>query len=137
MSGMYKQAREDVLAGDLDLEAADIRAVFIDAADYTVDLETHDFLNDVPAAARVGTPVALTGETVAGGVFDANDVVFPALTGDVVEAILLFVHTGVDATAQLIAYIDTGTGLPLTPNGTDVTITWSNAAQRIFRLVNA
>jgi hypothetical protein len=31
-------------------------------------------------------------------------------------------------------YIDAATGLPLTPNGGDVTIQWDNGANKIFKL---
>jgi hypothetical protein len=34
----------------------------------------------------------------------------------------------------LIAYIDTATGLPVTPNGGDITIAWDSGANRIFKL---
>ncbi len=41
----------------------------------------------------------------------------------------------VAATAQrLIAYIDTATGMPVTPNGGDITIAWDNGANKIFKL---
>lgn len=35
---------------------------------------------------------------------------------------------------DLIAHIDTGTGLPVTPNGSDITITWDNGGDGIFAL---
>ena len=45
-------------------------------------------------------------------------------------------HTGADATARLVAYIDTPTsGLPFTPAaGQTVNITWDNGANKIFKL---
>lgn len=136
MSGLYDAAREALLSGDIDLLVDDIRCFFVDAADYVVDLAAHDFLDDVPGAARVGTPEVLANITVTDGVFDADDVTFAALAGDTVEAIILYVHTGVEGTSKLLAYIDTGGGFPLTPAGTDVTITWDNGVSKIFRLVN-
>lgn len=133
-TGLYDKAREAFLNGDLDWLVDDIRVLFIDAADYTVDLALHDFLDDVPVAARVGTALALTGKTSAAGVADALDAILINVAGDQCEAILLYKHTGVDATSALIAYIDTGTGLPVTPVGTNITIEWSGAATRIFKL---
>ena len=35
---------------------------------------------------------------------------------------------------KLIAYIDTATGLDVTPNGSDITITWDSGASKIFSL---
>ena len=47
----------------------------------------------------------------------------PRSTGDQCEAIILYHHTGTESTSELIAFIDTGvTGLPLTPDGSDVQI---------------
>jgi hypothetical protein len=43
------------------------------------------------------------------------------------------VDTGTAATSPLVAYIDTGvTGLPVTPNGGNITVTWN--ASGIFQL---
>ncbi len=51
------------------------------------------------------------------------------------EALVIYQHTGVDATSELIAYIDTGvTGLPVTPNGGDITVTWDSGSDKIFKI---
>ena len=47
---------------------------------------------------------------------------------------MLYRDTGVEATSALIAYIDTATGLPITPNGGDIIVNWDNGANKIFRL---
>lgn len=118
----------------IDFDAPDdIRAILIDTADYTVDTAAHDFLDDVAGAARVAT-AALTGESVATNVFDASDTTFTAVTGDSVEAFLLYKHTGTDSTSRLIAYFDTATNMPVTPNGGDITIAWDNGGDKIFAL---
>jgi hypothetical protein len=58
------------------------------------------------------------------GSFDSDDPTFTGVSGASIEAIVLYVHTGTDSTSRLIMYQDTGvTGLPLTPNGSDVQIT--------------
>jgi hypothetical protein len=111
----------------------DIRIILIDAADYTVNLTTHDFLDDIPAGARVAT-VALTGESVSGRTFDASDATFTAVTGDQSEALVIYKHTGTESTSRLIAYIDSATNLPVTPNGGDITVAWDNGANKIFSL---
>ena len=105
-----------------------IHAFLIDAADYTVNLATHDFLDDVPGASRVATFGPLTSPTFTGGVFDSADFTFPTVTGDQSEGILLENHNGAgaaaDAARQLIAWYDTGiTGMPVTPNGGNINVT--------------
>jgi hypothetical protein len=133
-SGLYAKGREGFLDGSIDWDTNTIKCVLIDTADYTVNLATHDNLDDVPAGARVGTPATLGTKTATDGVADAADVTFTAVTGDPSEAIVIWKDTGTESTSRLIAYIDTGTGLPVTPNGGDITIAWDNGANRIFKL---
>jgi hypothetical protein len=125
---MYLQAKTDLLNGNLDWVADDIRAVLVDAADYTPNLTADTHLDDVPAGARVATSGAMTGKTAAAGVADAADVTFAAVSGDQAEGVLLYKHTGSEATSTLILWLDTGvTGLPVTPDGDDITVRWDAA----------
>jgi hypothetical protein len=130
-SASYTSANTDYLEGDLDLLAIDLRAILIDTANYTFSA-AHDFLDDVPAGARESDGVALAGRTVTAGVLDANDTVLTnTTTGVSVEAVILYEHTGNDATSRLVAYID---GLTGTTNGLDVTVAWDNGANKIIKL---
>jgi len=67
------------------------------------------------------------------GVFDAADLspAFTAVSGATVESISLLKDTGSAATSPLIAYWDTASGLPLTPNGGDVNVSFN--ASGIFK----
>ena len=131
---LYDKGREGFLDGSIDWDTDDIRCILVDTADYSVDLAAHDNLDDIPAGARVATSGALTGKTVVAGVADADDVTFSAVTGDPSEALVIYKHTGTESTSRLIAYIDSATGLPVTPNGGDITIQWDSAASKIFKL---
>ena len=133
-NALYDKGREGFLDGSIDWDTDDIRAILIDVADYAVNLATHDNLDDIAAAARVAVSGSLAGKTKTDGVADANDVVLAAVSGDPSEAIVLYKHTGTESTSRLIAYIDTATGLPVTPNGGDITIQWDNGANKIFKL---
>lgn len=82
----------------------------------------------------VGTPQTLASKTSTAGVADAADITFTAVSGATVEALIIYKDTGVSSTSNLIAYIDSATGLPATPNGGDITVTWDNSANRIFKL---
>jgi hypothetical protein len=135
-NGFYQSGRQALLTGGLVWGTDDVRMILIDTADYTVDLVNHDNLDDIPVAARVKV-TALAGETASAGVADATDTTNTAVTGDSVEAIVLYKHTGTESTSTLIAYIDTATGLPVTPNGGDIVVQWDNGAAKVFRLVNA
>lgn len=131
---VYDKAVGAFLKKLIDWENDDIRAILIDLADYTPDLAAHEFLSSVPGAARVST-AALAGRTVTGRVVDAADTTFSAVTGDQSEAILLYLHTGNDATARLIFLVDTASsGIPVTPNGGDILVQWDNGANKVFKL---
>lgn len=122
----------------VDYDADTISIMFVDHADDTPVAATDDFLNDIAAAARVpalGSVPNLASKTVgtvAAGVADAADTTFTTLTGDQSESLILFKNTGTDTTCDLIAFWDTATGLPLTPNGGDVTVQWN--ASGIFQI---
>ena len=56
------------------------------------------------------------------------------MTGDPSEALVIYKDTGTESTSPLIMYIDTATGLPVTPNGGDITVTWDNGTNKIFKV---
>lgn len=122
----YVQGLIGLITGAIDLDTDDIRAILIDSADYTFS-QSHDNLDDVAAAARVAT-AAVSAEVVnvidtEDAIFDCDDILFSSVTGDSVEAFILYKHTGTESTSRLICYIDTVTsGLPVTPNGGNITI---------------
>jgi len=99
-----------------------------------VYLATHQFFSSVPAASILAPGVALTGKAAANGALTASSVVLPsvpaptganaAATG---QALVFYNDTGTAATSQLVAYMDTETGLPVTPNGANITINFSGA----------
>lgn len=132
-NGMYVKGIEALMKGEIDLIDDTIKVVLVDTADYTVDLATHDFFNDVAAGARVAT-ATLGTKSVTGGAFDAADVTFSAVTGDPSEALIIYKDTGTESTSALIMYIDTATGLGVTPNGGDITVTWDSGTNKIFKI---
>lgn len=132
-NGMYVKGIEQLMQAGINLVSDTIKVVLVDTADYTVDLAAHDFLNDVAAGSRVAT-ATLASKSVAAGAFDAADVTFPAVTGDPSEALIIYKDTGVESTSALIMYIDTATGLGVTPNGGDITVAWDNGTNKIFKI---
>src|SRR5215471_10783948 len=82
----------------------------------------------------VGTPQPITTPTVVNGTFDGDDVTFTAVSGTVVGAIVIYrQNAGANTTWRLVLYEDTSvTGLPVTPNGGNIVITWN--ASGIFTL---
>lgn len=133
-SALYDFGRESFLTGDIDWAADNIKLVFVDVADYTVNLATHQYLDDIPGAARVATSGNLSGKTTTAGVADAADVTVATVSGDVFEALVIYKDTGTEGTSILIAYIDDYTGLPCTPNGSNITVAFPNDGNKIFKL---
>ncbi|MDX1497055.1 MAG: hypothetical protein R3352_05840 [Salinisphaeraceae bacterium] len=133
-NSLYDKGREGFLDGSIDYDTDNIKIMLIDEADDTIDLGLDEDLADRAAASRVATSSNLTTKTVTAGVADADDVTFSSVTGDESESIDMYQDTGTEATSRLILNIDTATGLPVTPNGGDITVTWDSGANKIFKL---
>ena len=131
-NALYDKGRQAFLNKDIDMIDDNIKAVLVDTGTYTVDLAAHDMHNDLSGI--VATSGNMGTKTTTAGVFDAADLTFSSVTGATVEAIVIYRDSGTSSTSELIAYIDTGTGLPVTPNGGDITIAWDNGANKIFKL---
>ncbi len=132
-NAIYTKAKEKFLSGSIDLTSDTIKAALIDAQDYTVNTDTHEFLSSVATAAIVDSGT-IANITVTNGEFDGDNVVMSNVTGDQCEAVVIYKDTGSSATSPLICYIDTATGLPITPNGGDITLDWDDSNDYIFKL---
>jgi hypothetical protein len=111
--------------------AAPFAALVTTSSGYTYNA-THQFYSSLSNV--VGTDVAITTPTVLNGLFDGDDVTFTAVSGTVVGAIVIYrKNAGANTTWRLVLYEDTSvTGLPVTPNGGNIVITWN--ASGIFQL---
>jgi hypothetical protein len=126
---LYKQALLDA-AANTDLNDGTVKVALIDTGTYSYN-SAHEFFSSVSGV--VGTPQTIANTTVTTGLFDGDNVTFSAVTGNSVEALLIYIDTGTAGTSRLVAWLDTSvTGLPVTPNGGDITITWN--ASGIFQL---
>lgn len=125
-NSLFHPAREGFLGGDIDWDADTIKLILVDHTDDTPVVATDDFLADIIAGARVATSGAFASKTKTNGVADAGDVTLSAVTGDEADSIVIFADSGVEATSRLIAFIDVAAGLPVMPNGGDITIAWAS-----------
>jgi hypothetical protein len=132
-NGLFESAREGFLNGDISWSSGVIKAQLVDTANYTVDMSGHTILDDVPAPARIGAAVTLTGKDSTAGIADAENPTFTSVTGPTTEALVIYLDTG-SGTSPLIAYIDDADGLPAAPNGTNIEIIWDNGPYKIFQL---
>lgn len=122
---VYPKWKEAVLNGGSNVAlSGTVKAALVDTGT-TAYNAAHDFYDDISGAV-IGTPQTLANKTYTNGTLDADNVTYTGVSGNSVEAIVLYIDTGVAGTSRLFAYIDTGvTGLPFTPSGGDVTITWN------------
>lgn len=131
---MYDKAYEAFGNAQINWLSDTIKAVLVDTGTYTLNAATHEFLSDIPAGARIVTSAALTGKQNILGVLDAIDASWPAVAGPSGEAVVIIKDTGTVGTSRLIFYLDTASGLPVTPNGGDINIQWDNGTNKIGRL---
>ena len=130
---LYPKGAEKILSGSINLTSDTIKAALLSDA-YTYSA-SHEFLSDVSASA-LNTAQTLASKAVTGGVFDADDSVYTAVTaGANARYLAIYNDTGVAGTSPLIHFVDTVTGLPMATNGGDITVQWDNGSYKIFSLV--
>ena len=129
---LYPKAKEAFLNGSINMVANTITIALVDTGVYTFS-SAHQFRNDVSNSAVISS-TTLSNKTIANGVFDADDATFSSVTGANCEALIIFTDTGIQGTSRLVAYIDSATGLPILPNGGDITVAFSSGSSRIFAL---
>ena len=122
-NAIYPKYKEALLGGgaNTNLLAGTVKLALVDTAVYTYSA-AHQFLTDLSGV--VGTAQTLGTKTVTNGTLDFADPTWPTVSGASVEALVAYIDTGVAGTSRLVAYVDTGqTGLPVTPNGGNITLT--------------
>ena len=127
---LYKQALLTTADANKGLDVDDATdgpfCALVDTGTYTYSA-AHDFYNDLSGI--VGTDQRITTPTVAAGLFDGDNLTYTAVSGASVEALVIYRHnSGANTTWRLVLYEDTGvTGLPVTPNGGNITVTWNGS----------
>lgn len=139
-NAQFTAAIEGIMDGTVSLTVGVLKASYVRGYTFSA---SHKFVSDITGAGGTlnGTSAALTSVTVTGGVLDAADTTVPTTASAVNHGILLFQSSAasggadVAATAQrVIAYFDTGTGLPLQPGTGNTPITWDNGTNRIMKI---
>lgn len=131
-NAIYPKYKEALLNGsaNTNMSSGTVKVALVDTGTYTYSA-AHEFLTSLTG--RVGTDQTLGTKTFTNGTFDAADSTFTSVTGASVEALVIYIDTGTAGTSRLVAFLDTGiTGLPVTPNGGNINVTWDAAG--IFTL---
>jgi hypothetical protein len=133
-NALFNPGREGFLLGEIDWDTAVMKVALVRS--YTFNA-AHKFVSDLTTAGGVlhATSAALASKTGTSGTADAADIVFTAPAANATGHSLIYFQSsavtgGADVAAaaqRLIAWVDTGTGLPVTPNGADITIVFNVA----------
>lgn len=134
MSDFYDLALKAFLDADIDMLLHDIKVVLVDGADYTPNYTTDQYLDDIASAGQVAVSPNLGTKATTAGAFDAGNTTFSSVSGDESEYLVIYRDTGTPSTSPLICLIDSATGLPVTPNGGDINVTWAGSPNYVFRI---
>ncbi len=124
-NAIYPKYKEAILNGssNADMSAGTVKVALVDTGTYTYSA-AHEFLSSLSGV--VGTAQTLGTKTFTDGTFDSANPTWTAVSGATVEALVIYIDTGVAGTSRLVSFMDTSqTNLPVTPNGGDITYTVS------------
>ena len=126
---IYPLYKQSLLQGDANTAltgsgTTGLYAALVDTGTYTYNAANQYYSS---LTGIVGTDQEITSVTTVTGLIDGANVTYTAVTGNSVEALVLYrKNAGANTTWRLVAYIDTGVGgLPVTPNGGDIAIAWN------------
>ena len=139
-NAQFTAAIEGIEDGTIALTVGSLKVSYVRGYTFSA---AHKFVSDVTGAGGTlnGTSAALTSVTVTGGVLNAANTTVPTTASAVNHSILLFQSSApsggadVASTAQrLIAYFDTGTGLPIQPGTGSTPVTWDTGTNKIMKI---
>lgn len=133
----YPKGLQHFAQGDIAFLTDTIKIALV-AQPYTYH-STDEFVTDLMAGSPSVSQIvvrssALGTKTTTNGVLNAAGPTLSAVSGVPVYYVVLYKDTGSDATSELLVYWDTGTGLPLTPNGGDVVVSFDTGPNKIAAL---
>lgn len=141
-NALYENYRNLLIGDDsaahtlTDWDTDTINAALIDDGTYTVNLATDQDFDDLSGIVTNGTAAlaSVTAGDVGVGVVDAANTTFTAVTGAQAENVVLWeVAGGATNLDPLLVFFDTfASGMPVTPNGGDITIQWNGSG--IFQI---
>lgn len=119
---------------EVDWDIDDIRVTLVGTS-YVPDAVNHDFYDDITNVIQDGAASIQNSSVAGAGVLDADNYSFTGVTGTEVSYLVVSLYNATASLRQLLFCIDTaGANLPFTPNGSDVTIQWSDGAGKIAQL---
>lgn len=135
---LYDKGRQKFLDGSISWSSDNIKVYLVRGYTPSTGSSGHEFLSDVTGGGGgtiVATSSNLASKTSTSGIADADDVVYSLVAaGAACNHLVIAKDTGAAGTSPLIAVIDSASGLPITPNGGNITIQWDSGTNKIFKL---
>jgi hypothetical protein len=132
---MYGKGLGKFLTKDIDYINDRIMVSLVSLVNYTPQFDVDEFLSDIPANTIIASEVLTGKATNSLGVADADDIIFNSVSGLVlIDAVIVWFNTFIVETSPLILFYDDSSNLPITPNGDNVSISWSDDVNKIFKL---
>lgn len=138
-NAVYPEALDGLLSGAIDLDTGVLKAALVRG--YTYDATDVTVADVVATGTLNGTSAALGSVTITSGVVDAADTSISTTASANDHALIIFQASAVTGGAdvaqssqRLVAYFDTGTGLPIQPGTGTVTVTFDAGTNRIFKI---
>jgi hypothetical protein len=138
-NAVYPAALDGLMTGAIDLDTAVLKAALVRG--YTYDATDITVADVVATGTLNGTSAALSSVTVSGGVVDASNTTIATTASASNHALIIFQASAVTGGAdvaqssqRLVAYIDTGTDLPIQPGTGTVSVTWDDGVNKIFKI---
>lgn len=127
-NGLFDNYKENLWGGGnhstVVITTANLKFILVDHGVTTPNLTTHEDHADLSSAVVTnGTSGNLASKTITDGAFDFADFSFTSVSGSSAESLVLYRDSGTSSTSNLMVYIDTATGLPITPNGNNIDVT--------------
>lgn len=111
----------------IDFDTDNIDASLLDATDAGTITSAFVDYDEVDAATVVATGDLTISSVAAGVVTLSAAITFSSVTGDAADYLTVWKNSGTPATSPLaITWDSASTGLPVTPNGGDITATWGS-----------
>lgn len=137
---VYDKAREKFLNGEISWgvgSGGDTFKAILLTSDYVANQATHTNLTHIPEIARIGISSALSNKNITAGVASANPASFTGLplNKTIRYIVIIKQNTGAtEAQTDLIAYIDTATGITtgIPTTLSTATIEWVLDAQSVL-----
>jgi len=132
---LYKGIKEDFLNGTINLLSVNLRVALVKNG-YSIDIDNDQYVSDVGSENIAARSNILEKISITDGILDAENETIENYGTSGFDYLIIYESTGDDSTSRLIAYIDTGDGLPVasTSETISITIQWSDLVTKIFSL---